>query len=155
MGRGSRVEVGEVLRAADTLADPDYAAAFEVRVEAPHSAEQWARIVFEDAPLVLRWFLVLGWRTILGLRLGPGRSADYVLGWKIRTKTSDSVTLEVHSALLTAHKVVQVADSRIIVATFVRYERRWARSVWSAVAPVHHRTEPVLLSYAASRSMRR
>lgn len=83
MARASRVEVGDVLRANDTLADPDYSAGFEVSLGAQERPpEQWARITFEDAPLALRWFVVLGWKTILGLRLGPLRSPDHVLGWE-------------------------------------------------------------------------
>jgi len=157
LSRVSRVEIGEVVRTADTLAEPDYGAAFEVTVVGAQarSAEEWAQVTFEDAPPALRWLVVLGWKTILGLRLGPRRSPDHVLGWRIQSKDPDRIVLEVSSALLTAHKVVWVDASRLTVATFIRYDRRWARVVWSAVAPVHHRTEPLLLTYAASRPLRR
>lgn len=77
--RGSRVEVGEVLRAADTLADPDYAAAFEVRVGAQvRSAEQWARILFEDAPLILRRAAV-GAGGLVGRSTGPSPNRAFAL----------------------------------------------------------------------------
>jgi len=157
LSRASRVEVGEVLRTADTLADPDYATAFEVTVVGAQarSAEEWARVIFEDAPPALRWFVVLGWKTILGLRLGSARSPDHVLGWKIQSKETETVVLEVCSALMTANKVVWVDASRLTVATFIRYDWRWGRAVWSAVAPVHHRTDPLLMTYAASRKLRR
>jgi len=79
-----------------------------------------------------------------------------VLGWKLAAATPGGpepgrVTLEVHSSLITARKVVEVERSRVTVTTFVRYERRLGRRIWSALAPVHHLTEPLLLTLAASR----
>lgn len=103
------------------------------------------------ADRVLRWFVVLGWKAVLGLRLGPRGSAGHVLGWRIQATAANSITLEARSALMTAHKVVQVNDSRVTVATAIRYDRRSARTVWAVVAPVHHRTEPLLLARAAAR----
>jgi hypothetical protein len=73
----------------------------------------------------------------------------HVSGWTIATRTTDAVVLEVRSSLLTAQKVVRTQSSRVTMTTFVRYERRTGRIVWSAVAPVHHRTEPYLLGHAA------
>lgn len=140
------------MRVADNLDAPDYVTAFAVgNSERERSPEQWARLIFENADRVLRWFVVLGWKTVLGLKLGPRGSAEHVLGWRIHTTLANSITLEARSALMTAHKVVQVDDSRVTVATLVRYDRRWARAVWAVVAPVHHRTEPLLLARAAAR----
>jgi hypothetical protein len=144
-----RVEVTEEI---DTLAAPDYASAFEVAIVGAdaRSAEQWVRATFEGAPRALRRFVVVGWKYGLGFRLGPSSSPAHVLGWKIVTNTPDSIILELRSALMTAHKVLRVESSRILTTTFVRYERRTARALWSLVAPVHHRTEPYLLGHAAS-----
>ncbi len=52
---------------------PDYRDAFEVPTDRTdtRTPEQWARAVFESAPRKSRWFLLLGWRGVLGLRLGP------------------------------------------------------------------------------------
>lgn len=69
------------------------------------------------------WYLVLGWRFGLGLRLGPQRSPSHVLGWKIVRSTPHAIILEVQSLLLTAHNVVQVQDAGVLLTTFVRYER--------------------------------
>ncbi len=136
----------------------DYASAFAVSVPdaGARSAEQWARSVFEGAPVVLRWFLILGWKVVLRLRLGPRNSPDHVLGWRIaantpQTATRQTTTLQAASSLVTAHKVLVVDDGRVTVTTMVRYERPLARLVWSAIAPVHHRLEPLLLTRAANR----
>jgi hypothetical protein len=151
--RADRVEVSEET---DALARASYASAFEVsgaRLDA-RSAEQWARAAFEDAPAVLRSSVLIGWRYVLGLRLGPRRAPAHVLGWAIVRKATDSIVLEARSPLLTARKIVRIESSRVVMTTFVRYERRAGGVVWAAVAPVHHRTEPWLLAHAASRAPR-
>ncbi len=135
----------------------DYASSFAVCVPdaGGRSAQEWARAVFEGAPVVLRWFLILGWKVVLRLRLGPPKSPDHVLGWQIastpQTAEPQTTTLRAASSLVTAHKVLVVDDARVTVTTVVRYERPWARLVWSAIAPVHHRLEPLLLTRAANR----
>src|SRR5690348_1942895 len=57
--------------------------ATEVRPGETRSSEAWARQLWEGAPAVLRWFMTLGWRSVLRLRLGPHRSPDHILGWAI------------------------------------------------------------------------
>jgi Protein of unknown function (DUF2867) len=153
--RARRVEPTERTPAVDALADPDYAAAWEVAsTDADaRSAEQWARATFEDAPGALRSFIVAGWIAGLGLRLGPRPSPDHVLGWPIASAAPDLIVLSVESALLgTAHIVLRVESSRVLLSSFVRYEKPAARPLWSAVQPLHHRIVPYLLGRAASRS---
>lgn len=149
--RASRVAVAEEN---DTLSKSDYASAFAARIIGTddRSPEQWVRDTFEGAPRPLRWFVRVGWRYVLGFRLGPRPSPAHVLGWKIVSTTPEAIKLEVQSPLVTALKVLRVEDSRVVMTTFVRYERKSARAVWSAIAPVHHRTEPYLLGHAASHS---
>jgi hypothetical protein len=153
-GRAHRVDVTEEIAAGDTLAGFDYAGAFEVTVGDPHqrSPEQWVRATFEGAPRSVQWLLRVGWRSILGLRLGPPGSHDHVLGWKLVTAAPEAVLLEVRSGLVTARKVLRIQDSRVILTTFVRYERRWAGALWSVISPVHHRVEPYILGRAASHA---
>jgi hypothetical protein len=148
--RARRVEVTEGL---DNLVTPDYASAFEAKITPTdtRSPEQWVRAIFEDAPRALQWFVVAGWKYGLGFRLGPRPSPSHVLGWTILTATPEAITLEALSPLVTAHKVLRIESTRVVMTTFVRYERRPARTIWSAAAPVHHRTEPYLLGHAASR----
>jgi hypothetical protein len=151
--RARRVAVAD---GAGTISAPHYASAFEVVVPEgdDRSAERWARDTFEGAPKAMQWFVLVGWRFFLGFRLGPRPSPDHVQGWKIVAAEPDELVLEVRSSLATAQKVVRVQGSRVVMTTFVHYERPMGRVVWSSVAPIHHRTEPYLLGHAASlRSM--
>jgi hypothetical protein len=107
--------------------------------------------VFEDAPRLLRWFIVSGWIVGLGLRLGPRRSRRYVLGWSVVSNTPEVIVLGVGSFMLTARLVVRVAESTVVHATFVRYERAPARIVWPVAAGIHRRVVPFLLGRAAAR----
>jgi Protein of unknown function (DUF2867) len=134
------------------LGGSDYAGAFEVTIALgdDRSPEQWSRSVFESAPTAIRWFVLFGWRFVLGLRLGPQMSPDYVSGWRIRDVGPSVITLEVDSWLMTASKEIRVAGGSVRVSTFVRYSGGLGRAAWTLVAPVHHRTEPYLLGYAAS-----
>ena len=147
----NRAEVAEKIGA---YGPNDYASAFAVAVVDAEirSPVEWAKATYEDAPVLVRWFVVFGWRYILGFRLGPRRRPGYVLAWKVVDTTADAVTLTWQSSRLVAHKVVQVEDSQVAITTFVRYERPSARVFWLIATPVHHRTEPYLLSRAASRS---
>lgn len=143
----------EVTEGADDLGRSDYASAFEVTIGEGdgRSPEQWARAVFEGAPTAIRWFVVFGWRYVLGLRLGPRSSPDYVAGWRVRDSRPGLINLEVHSWLLTADKEIRVAGDSVRMSTFVHYRRGLGRAIWTLVTPVHHHTEPYLLGYAASQ----
>jgi Protein of unknown function (DUF2867) len=155
--RVRRIDVSEQTRALDKLSEPHYGATWEVAIADGNarSAERWARDTFEGAPPALRTFLVLGWRAGLGLRLGPRPSPDHILGWKILTEAPDLIIMSVQSAALgTAHLMVQVESSRVALTSLVRYEKKWARPVWSAVQPIHHLVIPYLLRRAASQSPR-
>ncbi|MCU1449767.1 MAG: hypothetical protein JWP02_1937 [Acidimicrobiales bacterium] len=150
--KARQVAVPEVVGALDTLARPNYTYACQVTAAAAddHSAEQWARAIFEGAPRLMRWLIVMGWKVGLGLRLGPRRSPSHVLGWTILSTTPTAVILGVQSFVLTAHLVVRVQDSKVVHATFVRYERALARVLWAAAAPIHSRVIPYLLNHAAA-----
>ncbi len=105
----------------------------------------------EGAPLPVRWFLLLGWRAGLGLRLGPRSSPEHVLGWRIAAREPDAVRLELQSVLMTAELVLRVAGSTAALASSVSYTRRAARPLWAMALPVHRRVVPYLRR-AASRS---
>ncbi len=149
MPRAHRVEVTEVALSPDGY---DYASAFQVNLPAgdDRSAEQWARSTFDHAPPVIRWSVVFGWKYVMRFRLGSRSSPDHVSGWTIASGAADAVLLEVHSPLATAHKVVRLQGSQVVMTTFVLYRCRMGRMVWTAVMPIHHRTEPYLLGHAAS-----
>lgn len=144
--------VPEAIREVDTLVDPDYTDAFQVSIVGvdARSPEQWARSTFEGAPMAVRWFLLAGWRMVLGLRLGPRPSPEHVLGWTILGRGAHWAMLELRSPLLTAHLVFWVDDARVVQSTFVRYERRVAAFVWPPVSIIHRRAIPYLLRHAVS-----
>jgi hypothetical protein len=136
----------------DEIGRSGHASAFEVAINDgdSRSPEQWARAVFEGGPAAVQSFVELGWRYVLGLRLGPRSSPDHVSGWTVRNAGPDAISLDVHSWLLTATKDIRVANGTVRVGTVIRYERRLGRLVWTLVTPVHFLAEPYLLGYAAS-----
>ena len=147
-----RVATTDDVGALGTLAGPDYAAAWEVPVTDgdERGAEDWARATFEGAPPALRAFIVAGWTTVLGLRLGPRPSPDHVLGWPIVDAAPARLVLETGFRFGTAQNVLRLDGGRVLLATLVRYEKRGGRTAWSSAAPLHHRIVPYLLGRAAS-----
>jgi hypothetical protein len=131
---------------------PDYRDRFEVAIPRTDSrtAEQWLRAVFEDAPRSVRWFLLLGWRGVLGLQLGPRPSPDHILGWRIASRQSEEVRLELDSALMKAQLTLHLSSSTAVWSTNVSYMRPLARPLWAAVGVIHRRMVPFLLGRAAS-----
>jgi hypothetical protein len=105
---------------------------------------------FEDAPRPVHWFLLLGWRRVLGLRLGPRPSPDHILGWRIASRQPEEVRLELHSALMVAQLTLHLASSTAFWSTNVCYTRPLARPLWAAVGMIHRRMVPSLLGRAAS-----
>jgi hypothetical protein len=146
-----RIRLPEEIRALDTLAESDYASAFELPV-APttsRSPETWARATFEDAPPIIRWFMRTGWRFPLRFRLAPPGAPEHVFGCRIIRADPVVIIMEQRSPLMTAHNVVLVEPTRIVWATLVHYQRPSARPLWSVAAAIHHRVLPRLLARAA------
>lgn len=156
--RARRVLVSGPIAALDTLSVPDYADCFAITPEtetetgAARWAEAWMREVLEGATRPVRWFVLFGWRVGLGLRPGPWDSPTHVLGWRIESSTPVAIVLTQHSALVTVHLVLRADPSEVRLATFVRYEHRAARAVWTIGSIVHRRVAPYLLTRAASAS---
>ncbi|MDQ2726797.1 MAG: hypothetical protein M3Y91_02795 [Actinomycetota bacterium] len=152
-----RSEVVPAMRAIGRCAeDGAYEAAFSIERpggSAP-SAEQWARALFEEAPRVLRWFLIIGW-TAITCRLRPRRARSRVLGWQIERASPDTVVLAVSAWVgLTSRLVISVGAGRVTVASFVSFAgpaKPVARTVWAATIPLHERIQPYLLTAAARR----
>ena len=90
-GRVIQVPLPPDARRLSTLSRVDYEDAFIVDAAGQRTAEQWARAVFNDAPLGVRARLVSGWLG-LGLNLRGPWSARRVLGWKVQ-QSSPSVML--------------------------------------------------------------
>jgi len=150
--RAHRVAAPLETRAIDN--PPDYRDAFVVPLSSTdtRTPEQWARAVFESAPRPVRWFLLLGWRGVLGLRIGPRPSSDHVLGWRIAETSPEAVRLELRSALMTAHLILRVASSTAVLTTHVYYTRRLAHPLWAGVSLIHRQMIPYLLGRAVGRT---
>ncbi|MEY2432102.1 MAG: hypothetical protein QOC92_1827 [Acidimicrobiaceae bacterium] len=119
--------------------DPDFECGYEIAI-APgdnRSSEQWARDAWEGASAPLRWFMLAGWRFVLGLRLGPQRSADHILGWEIVDRRSDETVCHLRSRFVSAYNTFKLADGRLVWSTFVTYERPVARIIWRPVSVLH------------------
>jgi len=136
----------EAMRSLHALSRLDYvdSSTLQTSDAASWSAEQWARAVLEDGPLVRRYGFI-PWRVVLGLRLGPSHAPGYVHGWKIVGRGEDWIRLEAASWLMTCNAVARVEEGRVTVALFVRYDNRVAATVWSLASTFHRRALPVIL----------
>jgi hypothetical protein len=140
--------VPEAIRSLDTLASPNYVDLFTASTTGgatDTSAEEWARVALEDTPTGRSAPFL--WR-LLGLRLAPMPSPDCVQGWKIGDRGDDWIRIEAASWFMTAHAVVQVDDTQVSVALFVRYDRPIAALIWLPVSVMHRRAVPVMLHQA-------
>jgi len=114
------------------------------------TAEQWARSAWEGAAAPMRWFIVAGWKLVLGLRLGPRSRPDHILGWRIMHVDDDRVLCHAQSWFLSASNSFQRRDGRLVWSTFVTYERGVARAIWPPVSVLHRLLVRIALSGAAS-----
>jgi hypothetical protein len=117
----------------------DFACAYEVDI-APgdeRSAEQWAREAWEGAPGPLRWFMVAGWRWVLGLRLGPRPSPDHILGWTITRRSRDETVCQLGSPFLRASNIFRRVDGTLVWSTHVTYDRAMAKVIWPLASVLH------------------
>lgn len=134
----------------------DYEVAFEIeRPEGvPRSAERWARAMFEEAPLAMRWFLIVGWSAIT-CRISPRRSPARILGWQIESTSPQTAVIAVRAWVgLTSRLIFFADDDLVTVASFVRFTgpvTPLARVVWAATVPLHERILPHLLTAARRR----
>lgn len=146
-----RVQAPDRTLMLEEISHADYTCAFALPRLAVdrRTAEQWSRAVFEGPPMPVRAFLTLGWRIVLGLRLGPRPAKDHVLGWRIGSAQPDLLVLEQYSPMITAHNVVQVDDKHVIWTTCVSYRNMAGRVAWALTVPFHLATIPCLLRRAA------
>jgi hypothetical protein len=114
--------------------------------------EQWARAVFEGTPRPVRWFLVSGFRYGLGLKFGPRRSTEHVLGWAIIDRSPDFLTIESRSWFLTSRLVFRIETTCVTQSTYVRYDRRIAKIIWPPISILHRQIVPRILRHAARRA---
>lgn len=141
--------VPQAIRSPVTLADPDYVDVFTITTPdaSGRTPEEWARAILEEAPVSRRFPRIL-WR-LLGLRLGPPGSPDYVQGWKIAGRGDDWIRVETGSWYASAQAVCLVGNETVSVSLSLRYDRPIARLIWAPVSVLHQRGVPVMLKQAA------
>jgi hypothetical protein len=125
----------------------DYADAFEIDLSPAErrSPEQLFRAALDNASWLQRWVPVMH-RHILRFRLGPGSSADHILGWRIVSSSPDVIHLEASGPLIRGVIVGRrTSQSTAIFTTFVFYTWVPAPVVWAVAAPLHRRVAPYLL----------
>ncbi|MCU1451664.1 MAG: hypothetical protein JWP02_3834 [Acidimicrobiales bacterium] len=139
--------IPETIRSVDTFDNPDYVDLFTLTTRGARekSPEQWARTVLESTPLGQSARSL--WR-LLGLRLGPRHSADYVQGWRIADRGDDWMRVETASWFMTGHAVVRVDEGRVSVALFLRFDSPVAALLWLPVGVMHRRGVPAMLRQA-------
>ena len=148
-----QVAMPPAARRLSTLSCIDYEDAFLVEAGPAQgrTGEQWARATLQDAPLLTRSLLLLGWSS-LGLRLSSARSDRYVLGWKVLRSTPDLALLAAGSRLgLSAQLLFERQRHTWLFCTFVQQENAIARAVWAGVEPVHRQVVPYVLEQASLR----
>jgi hypothetical protein len=156
-GRAPEVEtfigrdaVPEAIRSLSTVDDPEYVDAFTLSTSLARdaSAEGWARAVLEESPLARRSARRL-W-SLMGLRLGPPHSPDFVQGWRIADRGDGWIRGETSSWYLEAQLVCLVEEGRVSLSLSLRYRQRLVGLlVWALVVHPHQRAVPVMLHQAA------
>jgi hypothetical protein len=134
-----------------TLAHIDYEDGYRIGtgVAEQRTGEEWARMIFEDAPFTMRSSLLVGWSS-LGLRLNPARSDGHVLGWTIVASAPDFVLLGADSPLgLRAQLLCKRERHALLFCTFVEMQNVVGRAIWARVEPVHRRVVPRVLRQAS------
>jgi hypothetical protein len=114
------------------------------------SAEAWARLILEEAPVLVRTALPAGWAS-LGLRHGPLDSPEHVLGWPIRRRDEDSILLRAESRLgMPGELLFARWHAALLFATVIRFENPAMRLVWAGAERPHKRVVRTLLAHAAT-----
>lgn len=137
------------VRSLSTFAEPAYVDLFTITTPlAGHgSAEEWARTVLEQAPLARHNARAL-WR-LMGLRLGPRGSPDFVQGWKIAGRGEHWIRGETSSWYLRAQVVCLVEEGQVSVSLSLVYDQPLiAALVWALISGPHRRAVPVMLHQA-------
>lgn len=136
------------VHALSSLSRVDYVDHFTVSTDVEATPEQWARAMFGDVPSPAERLI---WRGFLGLRLSRGPSPDTVAGWRITGRGDDWIRLETASWFMAGNLLVQASGGQASLTTFIRYDRRLGRGVWTPLSAVHRRLVPRVLRAAKHR----
>src|SRR5581483_3067773 len=88
-------------------------------------------------PAPLRGFMLVGWRFVLGLRLGPRPSPEHILGWRITKRSPEETVCQLSSSFLDATNTFRRVGDRLVWSTCVTYDRPVARVIWPPVSLLH------------------
>jgi hypothetical protein len=84
--------------------------------------------------------------------VGCRRSAEEVLGWRIRRRTPDCVLLGAASRIgLPGELLFQRQADRLLFCTFVQQKNPVARTVWARIEATHVQTVRCLLEQTSQR----
>jgi hypothetical protein len=144
------LKLPEAVRALSSLPYLDYADQFTLSTDVGQDVtpERWARAMFGNVP---SFGELLIWRGLLGFRLCRGQSPATVAGWKIGECGKDWVRLEATSWFLVGNLVVQKADGKVSLATFLHYRWWLGHFVWFLLSAVHRLLVPRVLRSAVTR----
>jgi hypothetical protein len=131
-----------------SFSDIDYVDHFALWADTEATPEEWARAMFGDVPNAAEYLI---WRGLLGLRLDSARSPRTIAGWQVAARGDNWIRLEAASWFLSANFVVQAADGRVSLGTFLRYDKCMGRGWWSPLSAVHRRLVPRLLVNAKAK----
>jgi len=151
--RVRQIDVPEDARALISLPEIAYADAFRVHVGRAKArrAEDWARAIFDEAPLQLRLRLWTAWIT-LGLRLAPLWDEESIIGWGVRQSKPDFVVVGARSRIgMPAELLLIRDDDELQFSTFVQQRNLIARGVWSAIQAPHQQVVPDILEQFLQR----
>ena len=130
----------------------DYGDWFSLMTDVSATPEEWARAMFGNVPNATELFI---WRGLMGFQVRRERSPDLVAGWPITSRSTTSIGLQTASWFIAGNLVVHVAERRVSLGTFLRYDRGLARLVWAPLSAVHRRVAPRLLGAAEASLCRR
>jgi hypothetical protein len=128
--------VPQSICALSTFDPPGYVDLFVAALGEPLTVtpERFAREAVEGASALGRF---LAWRAACNLRLEPESSPGHIGGWRIDGSGEDWIRVQASSWFMTAQMVFVVEPSRASFATFIRYDRAVASSIWGLVSSGH------------------
>ncbi len=151
-GRVRQVTLPPDARTLSTFSRVDYQDAFvlDTGPVQDRTAEQWARVLLEDAPASTRNSLSRGWSR-LGLRLGSAPPDRSVLGWEVRRSTPDVALLGAEGCLgLSGELLFERRPRTLLCATFLHLGNPVARSLWAVIEARHRQVVRDLLEQASA-----
>lgn len=127
----------------------DYTDAFRAQTPHQRSPQGWARAVFEGPSWPLPSLLHFLWSKIVRLDLTPRTDRSRVLGWKITSRTADSLVLGSEAPGIQVRLVALIEPSAVSWTTTIRYKSWCGRAAFALLGPVHRALAKYLLARAA------